>query len=305
MSAPPYMKLYVADYLGDTHHLGALEHGAYLLLLMGMWRAGGTLPAADANLARLARCTTEEWSQIKDVILPFFTRSRGKLTHGRLSRELAKYETVSGKRSEAGKQGASKKASKNNMEAKAIASNAESNCTHNQNQNHIDITPPTPQEGGQGDDLFGEKPIDEETSSRRKPKRAIPADCPTADQIEAAQAEARKAGADVDMAYQAQRFRNWALAKDARYADWSRTWVNWSIKAIADAPKRPSLVATNTAAPSADDIAARWDRRVADYRRAWTWNEVDFGPRPGREGCKAPAWILEKHGYATKTGDAA
>jgi hypothetical protein len=165
--------------------------------------------------------------------------------------------------------------------------------------------PPTPQEGGQGDDLFGEKPVDEETSSRRKPKRAIPADCPTADQIEAAQAEARKAGADVDMAYQAQRFRNWALAKDARYADWSRTWVNWSIKAIADAPKRPSLVASNSAAPSADDIAARWDRRVADYRKAWTWNEVDWGPKPGREGCRVAAWILEKHGYAPKTGDAA
>lgn len=143
MSAPPYMKLYVADYLGDTHHLGALEHGAYLLLLMGMWRAGGSLPAADANLSRLARCTPAEWDAIKDVILPYFTRSRGKLTHGRLTAEIAKYESTSGKRSEAGKHGAKKKASNNNAKAKAIASDSESNCRHNQNQNqnqnHIEV----------------------------------------------------------------------------------------------------------------------------------------------------------------------
>ena len=133
------MKLYVADYLGDTHHLGALEHGAYLLLLMGMWRAGGSLPAADANLSRLARCTPAEWDAIKEVVLPFFTRSRGKLTHGRLTAEIAKYESTSGKRSEAGKQGAAKKASKNNGQAQAIASSDEGNCRHNQNQNQNQI----------------------------------------------------------------------------------------------------------------------------------------------------------------------
>lgn len=135
MSAPPYMKLYVADYLGDTHHLGALEHGAYLLLLMGMWRAGGSLPAADANLAKLARCTASEWDAIKGDVLAFFKRSRGRLTHKRLTEELAKYENTSGKRSEAGKRGAAEKASKNNGKPQAIASDAESNCRHNQNQN--------------------------------------------------------------------------------------------------------------------------------------------------------------------------
>lgn len=121
MSAPPYMKLYVADYLGDTHHLSAIEHGAYMLLLMGMWRAGGTLPAADANLSRLARCTPPEWEAVKAAILPFFKRSRGKLTHKRITSEMAKYETVSRHRSEAGKAGAAKKAQKDSELAQANA----------------------------------------------------------------------------------------------------------------------------------------------------------------------------------------
>jgi uncharacterized protein YdaU (DUF1376 family) len=138
MSAPPYMKLYVADYLGDTHHLSTAEHGAYMLLLMAMWRAGGALPAADANLAKLAKCQPDQWAEIRDVILPFFQRSRGKLTHKRVALEMAKYENTSGKRSEAGKRGGRQKANDNNGPTKAIAKQTESNCRHNQNQNQID-----------------------------------------------------------------------------------------------------------------------------------------------------------------------
>lgn len=160
MAAPPYMKLYVADYLGDTHHLGALEHGAYLLLLMAMWRAGGSLPAADANLAKLARCTPDQWAEVKEAIMPFFKRQRSRLTHKRLSEELAKYENTSGKRSEAGKRGAAEKASKNKGATQAIASDAASNCRHNQNHSYREEPPVTPQGGL---DLIGEEPerIDE------------------------------------------------------------------------------------------------------------------------------------------------
>lgn len=137
MSAPPYMKLYIADYHGDTTHLSTLEHGAYLLLLMAMWRAGGKLPADDVRLAKLAKVTPDQWAEIRDIILDFFTRRGGLLRHKRVSEEMAKYERTSVQRSEAGKRGGSKKSSENSDNGQANASPPLSISRHNQNQNHI------------------------------------------------------------------------------------------------------------------------------------------------------------------------
>lgn len=144
MSAPPYMKLYIADYHGDTTHLDCREHGAYLLLLMAMWRAGGKLPADDAKLAKLAKLSEGEWAAIRDSVLPFFQRRGGRLSHKRIAREIAKYEDTSVKRREAAKASGSKKPKENKLEAEAFAEQNDSICTHNQNQNqnHISIVPP-------------------------------------------------------------------------------------------------------------------------------------------------------------------
>lgn len=80
----PFMQLYVADYLGDTRHLTTEQHGAYLLLLMTMWRADGTLPNDDKKLARIVGCTCSRWARIKDEVLEFFDIEDGVLTNARL-----------------------------------------------------------------------------------------------------------------------------------------------------------------------------------------------------------------------------
>ncbi|HAD1120104.1 TPA_asm: DUF1376 domain-containing protein, partial [Salmonella enterica subsp. enterica serovar Typhimurium] len=44
MATLPYMQLYIADYLADTMHLSAEEHGAYLLLMFNYWQTGRAIP---------------------------------------------------------------------------------------------------------------------------------------------------------------------------------------------------------------------------------------------------------------------
>ena len=137
---PPYMPFYVGDYLADTTHLEALEHGAYLLLLMAMWRSGGKLPNDDARLIKLARMRPEQWAKVRDTVLAFFQCNDGVLSHKRLDREYAKYNDTVAKRSKAGKASARKKSSKNkNDDATHVGNVLQHNPTNqnqNQNQNH-------------------------------------------------------------------------------------------------------------------------------------------------------------------------
>lgn len=112
MSAP-FMQLYIADYLGDTRHLTTEQHGAYLLLLMTMWRADGRLPNDDKKLARIAGSTASRWAKIKDDVLAFFEVEGDELTNRRLSLELKKATEKSIKRAEVGTRGGLAKSLKN------------------------------------------------------------------------------------------------------------------------------------------------------------------------------------------------
>lgn len=115
MSSAPYMRFYFGDYDRDTGHLrGALEHGAYFMLIKAMWNAGGRLPGDDKRLARLAQLSDKEWAAVRDVILPFFKRRGGHIRHKRIDAELAVYQNTIAQAQKAGKQSARQKMSKNN-----------------------------------------------------------------------------------------------------------------------------------------------------------------------------------------------
>jgi len=235
LSAPPYMKLYVADYLGDTHHLSVVEHGAYMLLLMAMWRAGGSLPAADANLARLARCTPDQWAEIRDVILPFFRRRGGKITHKRIASEMAKYEDTSGKRSAAGKRGGRPKANENNVGGEAKAYAAESNSRHNQNQNQNQNQIEEEESGAQ---VLPFAEVGSEAASPKRGSRLKPDWRPAAELIAFAM---REGFTEREADQMAERFRDyWTAApgKSGVKLDWAATWRNWVRTEAARRPAR-------------------------------------------------------------------
>lgn len=95
MAALPYMPLYVADYLVDTPHLTAAQHGVYLLLIMSYWQRGKPLPDDDDKLAKIARVGPREWARMKSTIRELFTVADGVWTHSRIERELARVEAKS------------------------------------------------------------------------------------------------------------------------------------------------------------------------------------------------------------------
>jgi uncharacterized protein YdaU (DUF1376 family) len=104
MAEFPKLGLWTDAYLGDTTHLTTIEHGAYLLLLIAMWRSEGTrLPGDDKMLARYARLTAGQWARIKPVIMPFFKSEDGFITQSRLTDEANAVRQHSKKQSDKAK----------------------------------------------------------------------------------------------------------------------------------------------------------------------------------------------------------
>ena len=86
----PAFPLWTDAYLADTTELTTQEHGAYFLLLIAMWRAGGYVPDDDAKLARFTRLTLRQWTAVRQSLSEFLTIENGSVTQGRLLDELEK-----------------------------------------------------------------------------------------------------------------------------------------------------------------------------------------------------------------------
>jgi uncharacterized protein YdaU (DUF1376 family) len=82
------MRLYPADYLADTAHLTAMQHGIYLLLIMNYWQRGGPLPNDDIRLARIARVSMRDWKRNRPELEQFFTVEESHWRHLRVDTEL-------------------------------------------------------------------------------------------------------------------------------------------------------------------------------------------------------------------------
>lgn len=116
------MQLYVADYLADTMELSTVEHGAYLLLLMTMWRHGAKLPNDPTKLARIARLSPAKFKPVWAEISRFFVVEGDSITNRRLRKEHQKAKEKSEVRATAGKAGGEAKALKDKEARLANAS---------------------------------------------------------------------------------------------------------------------------------------------------------------------------------------
>lgn len=213
MSAAPFMQLYVGDYLADTLDLTTEQHGAYLLLLMTMWRHDARLPNDPAKLARIARVSLRRWHMVWGAIEHFFFVEGDKIGNKRLDREHQKAVSISEKRSVSGEKGGRAKALKTNEAALANASVL---------PEHSQISEPEEKEEPNG-------------SSKKRGSR-LPADWRL---TKALGDWAMKEGlSEVSVRREADKFRdywNGVPGKSGVKLDWDGTWRNWVRKAVGDA----------------------------------------------------------------------
>lgn len=84
MSQAPVYPLFIDAYLADTTHLSTEEHGAYLLLLMAMWRRGGSVPDDDTDNARMTGLSPRRWAAMKARLRPLLILGEGEISQKRL-----------------------------------------------------------------------------------------------------------------------------------------------------------------------------------------------------------------------------
>lgn len=100
--ADTWMAFYPGAYLANTLHLTRCQHGSYVMLILAAFKAGGSLPDDDTELATIARCTPKEWAAERGKYAAFFVIEGGTWTHERVSHELTKAERLTAQRSIAG-----------------------------------------------------------------------------------------------------------------------------------------------------------------------------------------------------------
>ena len=134
MSERPFMQLYVSDFVGDTLQLSTEQIGAYMLMLMAMWNAGGTLPDDEVKLSRVVRMSLKKWRAISADLLTFFERAGGEISHKRLTKELRKSLVKSEARAAAGALGGVAKALKTQASGLANDSRLPEHLPESRNQ---------------------------------------------------------------------------------------------------------------------------------------------------------------------------
>lgn len=119
MSKAPSFPLFIDAYLADTTHLSTEEHGAYLLLLMAMWRRGGSVPDDDVDNARIVNLSPRRWRQVRERLAPLLVLGEGQISQGRLKKEWDFVQRKRAAASENGALGGRPATKKNNDIAKA------------------------------------------------------------------------------------------------------------------------------------------------------------------------------------------
>ena len=144
MAEFPHMPFFTDAYLADTIHLTTEEHGAYMLLLITMWRTPDcSLPNDDKRLALYTRMSLAKWKKVRIVLEDFLTISDDKITQKRLQKERKFVSDKTQKNRDNGKKGGRPKSLKTNEPDKANGSFSD-NPDQNPDESQKKAPTPTP-----------------------------------------------------------------------------------------------------------------------------------------------------------------
>lgn len=290
MSAP-FMQLYVADYLGDTRHLTTEQHGAYLLLLMTMWRSDGRLQNDDKKLARIAGCTPSRWSKISCEVLEFFEVNGEDLTNKRLTSELKKASEKSIKRAVSGTQGGKAKSLKTKD---ANVANASGLLEHSSEpepdkSSVTDVTGKMPSPIDPPDDLAELRSLEPKAAAWALSRRVL---------CERGGLPRTKAGEIVGKL-----FRDHSLSPGEL---WEAAEATWRAGTEAPVPYLTKLCATAASKRGGADLLEPSERQQIAWMEDWVESPSNWrgtrGPRPGEPMCRVRPDIQYRFGV---TPDAA
>lgn len=259
MTTTPGMMLWTDAYMADTSHLTTTEHGAYLLILMAMWRAGGSLANDDVRLARIAKLTLDKWRRIAPTIREFFTIDGEAVTQKRLKLELEIALSKTEKLKAAGRSGGRAKALKNNNHAPSIATG-----------NVIQLPVAKSYDEPSLPDLDSDKkektsfasPKDDhlEGQPKRTPKRRTLID-PNITLTTEMREAATKCGIKPELQeFELAKFRDYHAAKGSVMADWLAAWRTWARNSVSFAQVAPNARASPGRAPSLWGPGEAWSR---------------------------------------------
>lgn len=270
MSERPFMQLYVSDFLGDTLELSTEGIGAYMLLLMAMWNAGGTLPDDDGKLARITRLSIKRWRAVAGDILNFFERDNGRITHQRLSKELLKSESKSQSRASAGARGGRAKALKDKNTALAKADSLPQHLPDTRSQKEViepiaqQTIPAAPREPMLFDKLCDAAGFDPQRLPHPKFANLAP--------IRGLMEQGYSLETDIlpairDKAAEGVTMQSWA----------------YIVPVVVERVAAKNAIPPKPSAPQED-----WKSRMHYWHLDRTWAQA-WGPKPGETGCRVPA----------------
>lgn len=245
MAEAPIMPLYTDAWLADTAQLSAEEKGAYMGLLISMWRSPEPRLRLDhERLSRVACVSARRWAKIWPVLAEFFVEQDGHITQKRLTNErLRVSEKIESSRTNGklgGRPKSLKKAENENPDVNSGLSQTEPN--QNLSINHEP-------------DKKEEPPVSPPAGDKKRRTR-LPDNFPNEWCLSAAKDYwLGKGRGDLVAADIAAEFVAYCKANGKTYHDWPSAWQTWYVNAIKfnrPAPAKPASVVTDW-----DEVARR------------------------------------------------